>query len=414
MDSWPDAVAAVRTIASVDIEIDATEAMMTTQCALPQPTSIQSGRTERFGTVIVGGGQSGLALGYHLARQNQSFVILDGHRRVGDRWRGHYDSLRLYSPAKYDALPGMRFPAPRHSFPTSRQMADYLEGYATRFALPVRCGIMVDRVSRDGDEFLVSAGRECFVADNVVIATGAQQLPKVPEFATELDDGIRQLHSSEYRNPAQLRPGGVLVVGAAHSGADIAVEVARSQRTWLAGPVRGMIPFNIEGRPARTIVKGMWFAANHVLTERTPIGRKLRTEVRSHGGPLLRVRMADLIAAGVEYHAGKVIGVRDGLPLIENGPLLDVANVIWCTGFRRDDGWIELPVFDAEGWPRQQRGVVPDAPGLYFLGLKFQYSFASMLIGGVGRDAGYVARDIVRRNSHLGNRSGAAQVVAAG
>lgn len=385
---------------------------MTTQYALPQTTTIQSGRIERFGTVIVGGGQSGLALGYHLARQNQSFIILDGHQRLGDRWRGHYDSLRLYSPAKYDALPGMRFPAPRHSFPTSRQMADYLESYATRYALPVRCGITVDRVSRDGDQYVVSAGDDCYIADNVVIATGAQQLPKVPEFATELDPGIRQLHSAEYRNPTQLRPGGVLVVGAAHSGGDIALEVSRSQHTWLAGPVRGQIPFRIEGRPARMILKGMWFAANHVLTERTPIGRKLRTEVRSHGGPLLRVRLPDLSAAGVEYHAGKVIGVRDGLPQIENGPLLDVANVIWCTGFRRDDRWIELPVFDPDGWPRQRRGVVPDAPGLYFLGLRFQYSFASMLIGGVGRDAGYVGRHIARRNSRMGNRSGLAQVVA--
>jgi putative flavoprotein involved in K+ transport len=385
---------------------------MTTQFALPQPTTVQSGLNERFGTVIIGAGQSGLALGYHLARRQESFVILDGHKRVGDRWREHYDSLRLYTPAKYDGLPGMRFPAPPYSFPTGRQMGDYLEAYATRFALPVRGGITVDRVSRDGESYLISAGEQCFVADNVVIATGAQQLPKVPEFATALDAGIHQLHSSEYRNPAQLRPGGVLVVGASHSGGDIALEASRSHHTWLAGPVRGQLPFQLEGRPARSIMKVLWFAANYVLTERTPIGRKMRDEVRTQGGPLLRVRMPDLAAAGVEYDAGKVTGVRDGLPQLENGELLDVSNVIWCTGFRRDDSWIELPIFGSDGWPFQQRGVVADAPGLYFLGLKFQYAFRSMLIGGVGRDASYVARHIRRRNSRMGNRSGLAQVVA--
>lgn len=360
--------------------------------------------TERFETIIIGAGQSGLALGYHLARRNRPFVILDAYPRVGDRWRCHYDSLRLYTPAKYDGLPGMPFPAQSYSWPSGLQMGEYLQAYAERFALPVRCGVAVDGLSRVGEGYLVSAGDRRFECANVVVATGGQQLPKIPEFAAQLDEGIRQMHSSEYRNPSQLLPGGVLIVGASHSGADIALELASSHHTWLSGPVRGQVPFDIEGRPARAIIRVLWFAANHILTERTPLGRKMEPEVRNLGGPLLRVKLPDLAAAGVEHIEAKTIGARDGAPELEGGKLLDVSNVIWCTGFRRDDSWIDIPVFGADGWPNQYRGVVSSAPGLYYLGLRFQYAFASMLIGGVGRDAAYVAKHIDHRSSRHGDR----------
>lgn len=358
-------------------------------------------RTERFDTIVIGGGASGLATGYHLAKRGQSFVILDAMPQVGDRWRQHYDSLRLYTPARYDGLPGMDFPAPKHSWPTGRQTADFLQAYAERFELPVWGGTAVNGLCRSGDRYVVSAGGQRFEAANVVVATGAQQTPKTPEFAAELDNGIRQLHSNEYRNPGQLRPGGVLVVGASHSGGDIAYEVAAQHRTWLSGPIRGELPFDLESRTGRRIMRVLWFAANHILTERTPMGRKIRGEVRAHGAPLLRVKRPQLEAAGVQHVEAKTVGARDGLPLLDDGTLLDVENVIWCTGFRRDHSWIDLPVFDDDGWPLQRRGVVASAPGLYFVGLKFQYSFASMLFGGVGRDAGYVARHLAKRGVHV-------------
>jgi putative flavoprotein involved in K+ transport len=358
-------------------------------------------RTEQFDTIVIGGGPSGLATGYHLAERGQSFVILDAQRQVGDRWRQHYDSLRLYTPARYDGLPGMDFPAPKHSWPTGQQTADFLQAYAERFELPVRCGVAVDGLSRSGDTYVVTAGTRRFEAANVVVATGAQQTPKTPEFAAELDNGIKQLHSSEYRYPAQLQPGSVLVVGASHSGGDIAYEVAAHHRTWLSGPIRGQLPFDLEGRAGRRIMRVLWFAANHVLTERTPMGRKMREEVRTKGAPLLRVKLPQLEAAGVQHVEAKTVGVHDGMPLLDDGTQLDVENVIWCTGFRRDQSWIELPVFDEDGWPRQHRGVVPTMPGLYFVGLKFQYSFASMLFGGVGRDAGYVAQHLTKRGVHV-------------
>lgn len=365
------------------------------------PNADPDAQTEWFDTVIVGGGQAGLSAGYHLARLGRSFVILDEHQRAGDRWREHYDSLRLYTPAKYDGLPGMPFPASPYTFPSGRQMADYLEAYADQMRLPVMGGVRVDGiwpVSGPGHAYTVTAGERRFAAEQVVVATGGQQVPSTPQVAGQIDAGIRQLHSSEYRNPAQLLPGDVLVVGASHSGADIALEVAASgHRTWLSGPVHGQLPFDLEGRPARQIMRLLWFAANHVLTMRTPLGRKMRPEVRAHGGPLLRVKLADLAAAGVEHVSARTVAARDGLPTLDDGRALDVTNVIWCTGFRPDFSWIHLPVTGSDGWPEQDRGVAEDAPGLYFLGLLFQYAFSSMLVGGAGRDAEHVARHIARQ-----------------
>jgi len=312
-------------------------------------------------------------------------------------WRQRFDSLRLYSPAKYDGLPEWGVPMAGWSYPTKDEVADYLEAYAARFQLPVRGRVAVERLSKRDDRYLVTAGDRCFEAANVVVATGTWPTPKTPEFAPELDPGIRQLHSNDYRNPSQLKPGAVLVVGAAHSGADIALEVASTHPTTLSGPYRGEVPFNIEGTAARMLLPIMWFAANHVLTERTPIGRKMQQHVRAGGGPLLRVKAADLMTAGVEHVEAKTVGVQEGKPMIDGGRVLDVQNVICGTGFSKDTDWIELPITGEDGFPEQKRGVVLSQPGLYFVGLPFLQAFASMLIGGVGRDAEYVARHIAKR-----------------
>jgi putative flavoprotein involved in K+ transport len=353
---------------------------------------------EQFETVIVGGGQAGLAAAYHLTRRERSCVVLDAGERVGDAWRARWPSLRLYSPARYDGLPGMDFPAPRHSFPSAPEMAAYLEAYAQRLELPVRSGVRVQRLVRDGDVYALTAGDRRFEADNVVVATGAFGPPRKPAFAAGLDPEILQLHSSDYRSPAQLREGPVLVVGAAHSGSDIAYEVAQAgHETILSGRDTGQLPVPIESRRARAMLPVLRFVWTRILTVDTPIGRKARPKTRAHGGPLLRHRRADLAAAGVERVVDRTAGVQDGLPVLEGGRVLDVANVIWCTGFKPDYSWIDVPFELEDGYPRQYRGVVDSAPGLYFLGLKFLHSFASMLVLGAGRDAEHVAKHIVAR-----------------
>lgn len=381
--------------------------------------------TERFETVIVGGGQAGLAVGYHLAKRGRSCVILDANERIGDSWRKRWPSLRLYSPARAAGLPGMRFPAPPYSFPSGRDMADYLETYATRFELPVQTGIAVDELERNGDGYVVTSGERRIEADNVVVATGVFQhdYPVTPAFAAELAPRIRQLHSADYRSPAQLQEGPVLVVGAAHSGGDIAYEVARAgYRTLLSGRDTGQIPVDIEGRGARFLFPLLRFVATRVLTVSTPLGRKARPVIRAHGGPLLRVKRADLEAAGVERVFERTVGVQDGKPVLADGRVVDVANVIWCTGFRNDYGWIRFPLpVDADGYPEQERGAVPSSPGLYFVGLPFLHSFASMLIIGAGRDGEKVAKHILsngsgsRRRERRGSRrrTSAGQEIAA-
>ncbi len=360
-------------------------------------------RTERVETVVVGGGQAGLAVGYHLARRSRTFAILDACERVGDSWRKRWPSLRLYSPATADGLPGMRFPAPSYSYPTGREMADYLEEYAARFELPVRNGVRVESLERDDGSYVVTAGERRYEADNVVVATGVfhHDHPIVPELARDLDPAITQLHSAAYRGPEQLRDGTVLVVGAAHSGGDIAYEVANAGFTvLLSGPDTGQFPLNIHSRFAPLVFPLLRFAATKLLTVSTPLGRKARPHIRGHGGPLLRVKRADLAAAGVERVHERTVDAVDGRPRLAGGRVVDAANVVWCTGFRNDYGWIRfrLPV-DEDGYPAQERGAVPSSPGLYFVGLPFLHSFSSMLILGAGRDGARVAKQIAARTS---------------
>lgn len=364
------------------------------------PRSVLDMNSERFDTVVIGGGQAGLSVGYHLSRRDRSFVILDANERIGDSWRRRtWNSLRLFTPARYDGLPGWGFPAPGWSFPTRDQMADYLEAYADRFELPVRTGVCVDGLSRNEDRYVLSCGERQLEAERVVIASGFYRTPIVPDFASELDPRIVQMHSSEYRDPSQLRAGDVLIVGAGNSGADIAIEVCRSHRTWLSGPDKGAVPVRIDTRRYRLVMPLLWFVASHVLTVRTPLGRKVRPHVLRSGAPLIRVKPEDLAAAGVE-RVPRTVGIESGLPTLEDGRVLDVANVIWCTGFHPDFGWIDLPVFDEAGEPIQERGVVPSEPGLYFVGLDFLYSFVSENVGGVGRDAKHIAKHIASRPAH--------------
>jgi putative flavoprotein involved in K+ transport len=362
---------------------------------------------ETFHTIVIGGGQAGLSVGYYLARQGRSFAILDASQRVGDAWRKRWDSLRLFTPAAFDGLAGMKFPAPPFSFPTKDDMADYLETYARRFQLPVRSGISVDRLTRAGSRYLVEAGPHRYEADHVVVAMSSYQVPRVPAFAKELRPDIVQMHSIEYRSPRQLKPGGVLLVGAGNSGAEIAIETARQHQTWMSGRDTGHVPFRIDGLPARLFLIRFLFRVvfHRLLTVDTPIGRRIRRRMFTQGAPLIRVKPQHLTAAGVQRVA-KVTGVQNGLPVLEDGRVLDVTNVIWCIGFGNGLSWIDLPVFEASGEPRHRSGISTDEPGLYFVGLHFLHSMSSTMIHGIARDAKRIADAIDHRTRTVAARSG--------
>lgn len=364
--------------------------------------------------VVVGGGQAGLATSFHLTRAGVEHVVLDAERRTGDQWRRLWDSLELYSPARLDGLPGTPFPGDGDRFPSKDEVADYLEGYAVSHGLPVRHGVQVSRLSRagEGGRLVVETDKGGWTADAVVVATGTfGRTPHVPGLADALDAQILQVHSSGYRHPDQLPEGSVLVVGAAHSGTDIAHELAGSRPTVLAGRDCGQIPVPLDSRRMQTLFPVLWFVWGHVMDRRTPVGRKMLGQLRHHGAPVLRRRRDDLAAAGVDRVEERVTGVVDGRPQLAGGRVLDVRSVVWATGYRHALGWIDLPVLGDDGWPRETGGVT-DVPGLYFTGLSFQTSFRSMLMGGAGADAARVVRHLTARLPRGSGRSAVATTAA--
>jgi putative flavoprotein involved in K+ transport len=366
------------------------------------PTSaIGTGATNTVvvNTVVIGAGQAGLATGYHLAQRGEEFLILDAEEHVGDGWRRRWDSLRLFTPARYSSLPGLAHPDPG-AYLGKDEVADYLERYAERFALPVRHGVRVTGLEKAADGFRLSTsagenGATELRARNVVVASGATRVPAVPGFASELDADIRQLHSDEYRNPGSVAPGPVLVVGAGTSGAEIALELARESAqahpVFLAGRPTPHIPdavFRLAG--------GLYWAfVNGVLTRSTPIGRKVAWGFHSRGAPLIRISMKQVEAAGVQ-RLPRITGVTDGQPTADGAAVPRPATVIWATGYRPGLDWIAGLPLDENGLPVTRRGTVESMPGLFFVGMPFQYALTSQLLGGVGRDAWFVVGQIAR------------------
>jgi putative flavoprotein involved in K+ transport len=344
--------------------------------------------TERFDTVVIGGGQAGLAVGYYLARRHADFVIVEAGERIGQSWDSRWDSLRLFSPAHFTSLPGRRFPGPRRHLPSKDEMADYLRSYASRFELPVRLRWRVDQLGRNADGYMISSDARVLLADTVVVATGPAMRPRLPGVAAALDPGIQSLHSVAYRNPQQLRDGAVLIVGAGNSGAEIALDVAPTHEVMLAGRDTGRLPISLGGPTYRVM--------NHFLTANTRLGRRFAASVNAgKGTPLVRVRPTDLTEAGV-VRAPRVEGQVYGRPRLADGRVLDVGNVIWCTGYQPDYSWITLPQFPHDRLPVHQRGAVLDHPGLYVIGLPFLFRMASSLVGGVGPDARHIAHLIAK------------------
>ena len=355
----------------------------------------------RVSTVVIGAGQTGLAAGYYLAQRGVQFVILEANERVGDSWRNRWDSLRLFTSARYDGLPGLPFPAKWHSFPTKDAMADYLEGYAGHFKLPIYTGVRAERLWKEGELYVVDAGGQRIEAENVVVAMANFQQPKIPPFAADLAANVRQLHSRDYRNPAQLVPGSVLVVGAGNSGAEIALDVVRAdgkRQVLVSGSHPGNVPFKNDSRLTEWLVKPILlrFIFHRLLTIDTPLGRRARPKMLARGAPLIRVKPADLEAVGVERVA-RVSGVSDGRPVLSDGRAVDVANVIWCTGFTPGFSWIDLPVSANDGEPLHRGGIVAGEPGLFFVGLHFLYAMSSAMVQGAGRDAKRIVDAIAAR-----------------
>lgn len=339
--------------------------------------------------VVIGGGQAGLAMGYHLAQCGVDFVILDGATRVGEAWRNRWDSLTLFTPAAWSALPGMAFPGDPEGYPGKDEVARYLESYAERFHLPIRLGERVTALRPGPSGWRVETDSERYDAAQVIVATGPFQRPAIPALGQQLAAEVTQLHSADYRNPAQLPAGDVLVVGAGNSGVQIAEELSRTHRVHLAvGERMPRLPQRVLGRSLFWWLEKAGLMDASIDTRRgrrmsrtdTLIGIGPRTLARSHG----------------VHVTGRVVDVRGGTVMTEDGRRIVPASVVWATGFRPDFGWIDAPVLDERGIPVHRRGVT-DLPGLYFLGLSWLHTRGSALVGWVGRDAEYLAGVIRER-----------------
>jgi putative flavoprotein involved in K+ transport len=345
--------------------------------------------SERAEVVVIGGGQAGLVAGYYLSRAGIPFLILDAEPRVGEAWRRRWDSLELFTVARYSSLPGLLFPGDPERFPGKDNVADYLEDYARRLELPVRLETRASLLTRtDGGYQIATEGRESgrYDASQVIVATGAYQRPHTPPIAERLSSEVVQLHSADYRNPAQIPAGTALVVGAANSGVGIAEDLAPSHGVHISRG--GWLP----RLPRRVLGKSLHFWGDHLCLIAAPY-HTLRGRTQ-RGDLLVGIGPRQLARRGIELHP-RTVGAEGRSVRFEDGSALDVDAAVWATGYRSDYSWIDVPVFDERGAPRHRRGVT-ESPGLYFLGMHGQYSRGSSLIHWVKEDASFVV-DQIRR-----------------
>jgi len=350
-------------------------------------------------TIVIGGGQAGLATGYHLKKMNIDFLILDAEAQTGDSWRRRWNSLRLFTPAWNNGMPGCKFPGDQNAFPTKDEAADFLLEYKEKFKLPVIYQTRVMMVKKSTHGFQIMLKDRILETQNLVIATGNYAIPKLPGFAHELNENIRQLHSSEYKSPGDLPEGNILIVGAGTSGFQIAIDLlSEKRRIFISGKPTAQIPdfvFKYFGRQFVWVNK-------HILNTGTPVGRKFQSVIMKGGGaPLINISPKAAEQAGVKI-LPRLNGVREGWPVTENGEMIKPTAVIWCTGFHPDYSWMDLPgAIATNGYPDTFRGILSKYPGLYFVGSQFQYSLTSTWLGGVGRDAGYIVDHLLAEGKSI-------------
>jgi putative flavoprotein involved in K+ transport len=347
--------------------------------------SAETGR-QHFDVVVIGAGQAGLAIGHFLARQGRRFVILEAAEAIGAAWRTRWDSLLLFTSRRYDSLPGLTFPGDPEGYPTRDEVIAYLEEYARTFELPVELASAVRSLTAKDGGFLVGLDDRELEAEQVVVATGPFQVPLVPALAGDLPPEVFQTHSTGYRRPSDVPEGTVLVVGGGNTGFQIAKELAATHRVHLAiGSRQTPLPQRIFGRDL------FWWLTKTGLIEKTVdsrIGRRLRDRDTLIGSRPRELRRG--YGVGVKPRA---IGVAGRTVSFADGSELDVDAVIWATGYRLDHSWIEVPLQGSDGRLRHRRGVT-DAPGFYVLGLSWQHTRGSALIGWVGDDAEFIAEQI--------------------
>ncbi len=342
--------------------------------------------------VVVGAGQAGLAIGHHLAREGRRFLIVEAGPSVGSAWRERWESLVLFTPRRYDALPGLEFSGDPDGYPTRDEVVAYLERYADEFRLPIAFDSAVRSLGAADGAFTLELPDRTIEAEQVVVATGPFQAPAVPAFAAGLGSEVFATHSVGYRRPQDVPGGNVLVVGGGNTGFQIATELSATHDVHLAiGSRQTPLPQRLLGRDLF-----WWLTKLGVLgkTVESRIGRRARDRDTLIGSSPRRVRRSGVhVRPRAVEASGRTVSFEDGTGL-------DVDAVIWATGYRPDHAWIQLPVLDDDGSLRHRRGVT-EIPGLYFLGLSWQHTRGSALLGWVRDDAAFIAGEIVARSPRV-------------
>lgn len=360
---------------------------------------IQVSEAKQYDVIIIGAGQAGLAIAFYLQRANLNFILIDAHSKVGDSWRKRWDSLVLFSPVDYNHLPGMPFPRKSNEFPTKDEMAHYLDSYVKHYRFPIRLNEKVYEVIRDQRLFTIKTTKGVYKTHQVVVATGAFQTPFVPPFAKNAVKAVFQIHSSSYTNPSQITDDPALVVGTGNSGVQIALELARTRPVLLSGPEPRSVPRQILGKDLY-----WWYYALGIsnITKYSLLGRLMMGNEKKKGEPIIGNALNRLKSFPNVHRMPHVVGVEGMTVLFRGGLRVKVKNIIWCTGFQNNYPWIKLDVFCQDGRPIEQRGVVRKIPGLYFIGLNWLYRMNSGQVGGVGRDARFLAQVIRKHKARLG------------
>jgi putative flavoprotein involved in K+ transport len=345
-----------------------------------------SAKPTHYEVVVVGAGQAGLAIGHHLAQRGLRFTILDRADSIASAWRERWDSLTLFTPRRYDSLPGLAFPGDPNGYPSRDEVIDYLERYARTFELPIQLNTEVKRLTSEAGTFVLETDAGTITADQVVVAAGPFQVPFVPESAGRLDPQVFQVHSTGYRRPEDVPEGTALVVGGGNTGFQIAKELSATHDVHLAVGSRQ------KPLPQRVLSKDLfwWLTKSRLLatTVESRLGQRLR-----HRETLIGSSPRELERRfGVELKP-RVLDASSRTVRFADGSELEVDAVIWATGYRPDYSWIDLPLFDPDGQPRHRRGVT-DVPGFYFLGLTWQHTRGSALLGWVKDDAEFIAERI--------------------
>ncbi|MCM3638190.1 NAD(P)/FAD-dependent oxidoreductase [Sporosarcina luteola] len=344
----------------------------------------------RYETIVIGAGQAGLAMGYYLKQSGGSFLLIDKGQQVGQVWKDRYDSLKLFTPRMYSSLPGLLLEGEQHGFPTKDEIANYLKRYAEKFALPVALNSEVLSVTKHGESFCVETTIGMFYTSNIVVATGPFQTKRIPAFSGSLSENILQIHSSEYRNPNQLKKGKVLVVGGGNSGAQIAVELSEERETYLAISKKpNYFPLTVGEKSVF-----WWFDKLGILKVRNTsiIGELMQKK----GDPIFGSELKNAIKNFGVTLLGKVVNCKDDQIIFEDATILEVNNIIWATGFKQEYEWLKVDgVFEKRKKIIHNRGISP-VKGLFFLGLPWQSRRGSSLLQGVGYDAKYIIEHMKR------------------